>query len=99
MTRTFALPDVSTELVGAQTFDGDKTFAGEIEASGPVATIGTVAGNGTYGVGTGPTASGATKMVNLGIGGVAGSDTVVNIESATPGADGVTVSTLQRSGP
>ena len=30
-TRTFALPDVSTELAGlsgAQTFDGDKTFAG-----------------------------------------------------------------------
>ena len=55
-TRTFALPDVSTELAGlsgAQTFDGDKTFAGEIEASGPVATIGTAAGTATYGVGTG----------------------------------------------
>ena len=37
-TRTFALPDVSTELAGlsgAQTFDGDKTFAGELTASGP----------------------------------------------------------------
>jgi hypothetical protein len=34
-TRTFELPDVSTELAGlsgAQTFDGDKTFAGEVEA-------------------------------------------------------------------
>ena len=43
-TRSFALPDVSTELAGlsgAQTFDGDKTFAGELTASGAVATIGT----------------------------------------------------------
>ena len=90
----FALPDVSTELAGlsgAQTFDGDKTFAGELEASGPVATIGTAPGTATYGVGTGATASGATKTVNLGTGGAAGSDTVVNIGSATPGADGATV--------
>jgi len=92
--RTFALPDVSTELAGlsgAQTFDGDKTFAGELEASGPVATIGTAPGTATYGLGTGVTASGATKTVNLGTGGAAGSDTVVNVGSATPGADGVTV--------
>ena len=93
-TRSFALPDVSTELAGlsgAQTFDGDKTFAGELEASGPVATIGTAPGTATYGVGTGATASGATKTVNLGTGGAAGSDTVVNIGSDTPGADGTTV--------
>ena len=34
LTRSFALPDVSTELAGlsgAQTFDGDKTFAGELD--------------------------------------------------------------------
>jgi hypothetical protein len=93
-TRSFALPDVSTELAGlsgAQTFDGDKTFAGELEASGAVATIGTAPGTATYGLGTGATASGATKTVNLGTGGVAGSDTVVNVGSATPGADGTTV--------
>jgi Protein of unknown function (DUF2793) len=93
-TRTFALPDVSTELAGlsgAQTFDGDKTFTGELTASGPVATIGTAPGTATYGVGTGATASGATKTVNLGTGGAAGSDTVVNVGSATPGADGVMV--------
>ena len=92
--RSFALPDVSTELAGlsgAQTFDGDKTFAGELEASGPVATIGTAPGTATYGLGTGATASGATKTVNLGTGGAAGSDTVVNIGSDTPGADGTTV--------
>jgi hypothetical protein len=92
--RSFALPDVSTELAGlsgAQTFDGDKTFAGELEASGPVATIGTAVGTATYGLGAGATGSGATKTVNLGTGGAAGSDTVVNIGSATPSADGVTV--------
>ena len=56
-TRTFALPDVSTELAGlsgAQTFDGDKTFAGELEATGPVATIGTAPG-------PPPTASGPAR--------------------------------------
>ena len=93
-TRSFALPDVSTELAGlsgAQTFDGNKVFAGELEASGAVATIGTAPGNATYGVGTGATASGATKTVNLGTGGAAGSDTVVNIGSDVAGADGAMV--------
>ena len=93
-TRSFALPDVSTELAGlsgAQTFDGDKTFAGELTASGPVASIGTAPGTATYGLGTGATAAGATKTVNLGTGGAAGSDTVVNIGSDTAGADGTTV--------
>lgn len=83
--RSFALPGVSTELAGlsgAQTFDGDKTFAGELEASGPVVTIGTATGAATYGVGAGANAAGATKTVNLGTGGTAGSDTVVNIGSA-----------------
>ena len=57
-------------------------------ASGPVASIGTAPGTATYGLGTGATASGATKTVNLGTGGAAGSDTVVNIGSDTLGADG-----------
>jgi hypothetical protein len=94
VTRTSALPNISTELAGlsgAQTFDGDKTFAGELEASGAVATIGTAPGNATYGLGTGATAANATKTVNLGTGGVAGSDTVVNIGSAIAGADVATV--------
>jgi flagellin-like hook-associated protein FlgL len=94
ITRTFALPNVSTELAGlsgAQTFNGDKTFAGDLTASGAVATIGTAPGTATYGVGAGGTASGATKTLNLGTGGVAGSDTVVNIGSAIAGADGTTV--------
>jgi hypothetical protein len=41
----------------------------------------------------GATAAGATKTVNLGTGGVAGSDTV-NIGSDVPGADGTTVINL-----
>ena len=89
--RSYALPNVSSELAslaGAQTFDGAKTFAGALDASGPVATIGTAPGTATYGVGTGATASGATKTVNLGTGGAAGSDTVVNVGSDMPGADG-----------
>ena len=53
-----------------------------------MATIGTAPGTATYGLGTGATVSGATKTVNLGTGGVSGSDTVVNIGSATAGADG-----------
>ena len=60
------MPDVSTELAGlsgTQTFDGDKTFAGEVEVSEP--TIGMAPGTATYGLGTGATASGATKTVNL----------------------------------
>ena len=93
VTRSFALPDVSTELAGlsgAQTFDGDKTFAGELEASGPVATIGTAPG-------PPPTASAPARPLRrhqdgeLGTGGAARSDTVVNIGSDTPGADGATV--------
>ena len=63
----------------------------QADRHGPVATIGTATGTATYGVGTGATASGATKTVNLGTGGAAGSDTVVNIGSATAGADGTTV--------
>jgi hypothetical protein len=94
VTLSFALPNVSTELAGlsgTQTFDGDKTFAGELEASGPVAAIGTAPSTATYGLGTGATASAATKTVNLGTGGASGSDTVVNIGSAVAGAGGTTV--------
>ncbi len=93
-TRTYSLPNTSSELAilaGTQTFTGAKTFSGTLTASGATATIGTATGTATYGVGTGATAGGSTKTVNLGTGGVAGSDTVVNIGSATAGADGTTV--------
>jgi hypothetical protein len=42
-------------------------------------------------MGTGATTNGVTKTVNLGTGGASGSNTVVNIGSATAGAGGTTV--------
>jgi hypothetical protein len=93
-TRTYSLPNTSSEvaiLAGTQTFTGAKTFSGALTASGATATIGTATGTATYGLGTGATASGSTKTVNLGTGGASGSTTVVNVGSATAGADGVTV--------
>ncbi len=93
-TRTYSLPNTSSELAilaGTQTFTGAKTFSGTLTASGATATIGTATGTATYGVGTGATAGGSTKTLNLGTGGASGSDTIVNIGSATAGADGTTV--------
>ena len=93
-TRTFTLPNTSSELAilaGTQTFNGNKTFSGTLTASGATATIGTSVATATYGLGTGPTTTGVTKTVNLGTGGASGSNTVVNIGSATAGAGGTTV--------
>jgi len=91
---TCSLPNTSSELAilaETQTFTRAKIFSVTLVASGATATIGTAPGTATYGLGTGATAFGATKTVNLGTGGASGSDTVVNIGSDTPGADGVTV--------
>ncbi len=93
-TRTFTLPNTSSELAilaGTQTFSGNKTFSGTLTASGATATIGTSAATATYGMGTGATTTGLTKTVNIGTGGASGSNTVVNIGSATAGAGGTTV--------
>jgi hypothetical protein len=93
-TRTYRLPDTSSEiaiLAGTQTFTGAKTFSGTLTASGAAAAIGTATGTAAYGIGTGATATGATKTVNLGTGGAAGSTTVVNIGSDAAGAGGSTV--------
>ena len=99
-TRTFTLPNTSSELAilaGTQTFSGNKTFTGTLTASGAVtvfaasATIGTATGTATYGMGTGATTTGVTKTLNLGTDGASGSNTVVNIGSATAGAGGTTV--------
>jgi hypothetical protein len=93
-TRTYTLPNTSSELAilaGTQTFTGNKTFSGTLTASGGTATIGTSTGTATYGVGTGATTNGTTKTVNLGTGGASGSNTVVNIGSATSGAGGTAV--------
>ena len=99
-TRTFTLPNTSSELAilaGTQNFTGDKTFSGTLTASGIVtvssaaASIGTSTETASYGMGTGATTTGVTKTVNLGTEGASGSNTVVNIGSATPGAGGTTV--------
>ena len=99
-TRTFTLPNTSSELAilaGTQTFNGNKTFSGTLTASGTVtiygaaASFGTSVATATYGMGTGATATGVTKTVNLGTGGASGSNTVINIGSATVGAGGTTV--------
>ena len=93
-TRTFTLPNTSSELAilaGTQTFTGNKTFSGTFTVSSATATIGTSAATSTYGLGTGATTTGVTKTVNLGTGGASGSNSVVNIGSATAGAGGTTV--------
>ena len=99
-TRTFTLPNTSSELAilaGTQTFNGNKTFSGTQTASGTVtvssaaATIGTSTATATYGMGVGATTTGVTKTLNIGTGGASGSNTVVNIGSATSGAGGTTV--------
>ena len=99
-TRTFMLPNTSSELAilaGIQTFTGDMTFSGTLTASGAVtltgaaATLGTATATATYGIGTGATTTGVTKTVNLGTEGASGSNTVVNMGSAMPGAGGTTV--------
>jgi hypothetical protein len=90
-TATLTMPATSgtiAVLPGAQTFSGAKTFAGGFTVSGATGTLGTATETASYGVGTGATASGATKTVDLGTGGEAGSTTVVNVGPAAAGAGG-----------
>ena len=92
--RTFTLPNTSSELAilaGTQTFSGNKTFSGTVTVSAASASIGTATTTATYGMGTGATTTGVTKTLNLGTAGASGSNTVVNIGSATAGAGGTTV--------
>lgn len=93
-TRVFTLPNTSSEiaiLAGTQTFTGAKTFSGTFTVSAATATFGTATTAATYGVGTGATASGQSKTVNIGTGGVAGSTTAVNIGPAGGANSTVTV--------
>lgn len=93
-TRTYTLPNGSTELAGlatTQTFTGSKTFSGSFAVSGATASFGTSTANSTYSMGGGATLSGNTSTVNIGTGGASGSTTVVNIGSAVAGAQGTTV--------
>jgi len=61
----------------------------EVSLSG--ISTGTATTTATYGMGTGATTTGVTKTLNLGTAGASGSNTVVNIGSATAGAGGTTV--------
>jgi hypothetical protein len=95
--RTYTLPDVSSELAvlaGVQSFTGAKTFAGAVTVSAASAEFGTASGAASYGLGVGATAAAATKTVNLGTGGVAGSTTVVTVGSGVAGAQGSLVVNL-----
>lgn len=89
-TRTFTLPNTSSEiaiLAGTQTFSGAKTFSGTFTVSATTATLGTSTAAATYGVGTGASASGVSKTVNIGTGGLSGSTTTINIGPTAAGAN------------
>lgn len=89
--RSYTLPDVSSEiaaLAGTQTFTGAKTFAGPLAASGTTVTLGTSTDTASHGLGTGATASGKTKTVQIGTAAAAGSTTTIAIGPSTPGAGG-----------
>jgi hypothetical protein len=76
---------------GAVSITGTLTASGTVTVSAAAATIGTAITAATYGMGTGVNPTGVTKTLNLGTGGASGSNTVVNIGSATAGAGGTTV--------
>ena len=86
-TRTLTVPDVTGTLAllqGAQNFTGNTIFS---NVSG---TFGNGAVTGTINLGSGVTATGNTKTVNIGTGGAAGSTTTINI-GPTAGAGAGTV--------
>lgn len=90
-TRTLALPNADTTLAGlglAQTFTGATTFSGTFTASGATTALGTSTATSTASLGSGATANGNTKTVNIGTAGVAGSTTNVTIGSGLAGALG-----------
>lgn len=91
--RTFTLPNVTTELAGlsgTQTFSGTKTFSATVTVSAQTAAFGTATTNATYSLGSGATASGNSKTVNIGTGGAAGSTTTLTLGPGIAGATGTT---------
>lgn len=100
-TRTFALPDLGTELAGlagAQTFTGAKTFSGVVTATNTVTTTGTLTSSGAFTASgnfsvTGPAAtlgsSSATATYGVGTGAtLTGTAKTVNL--GTGGVSGST---------
>lgn len=84
-TRTMTLPNADTALAGlavTQTFTGQQTLGAASN------TISTGTSGGTTNIGTGATASGNTKVVNIGTAGASGSTTNIAIGSAVAGALG-----------
>jgi hypothetical protein len=79
---------VSYNTIGAagtaadNTLTGNNTFSGTFTASGTSASLGTNTGASTVNVGSGATVNAATKTINIGTGGVAGSVTNVNFGNA-----------------
>lgn len=78
-TRTYTLPDTNATLAhigsAAQVFTGSMTF------SATSLNLGTSTSTATYNFGKADTASGQTKTVNLGTGGLSGSTTLITLGS------------------
>jgi len=93
--------DITTSATSVTVFDATATTVNAFSAAtilnlgnasaGQTIGIGTAStANSGYNIGSGVTASGQTKTINLGTGGASGSITDVNIGSATSGATGTT---------
>jgi hypothetical protein len=91
-TRTLSLPNLDATL--AHLGNAAQTFAGSVTFSNATVTVGSVTTAATYGIGTGATASGSTKTVNIGTAGVSGSTTFINLGSTVAGAGGQMVVNL-----
>ena len=81
----------STTGTSTTTFNGSNTFGGPITAAINNVTLGSGAGDSALAFATGATASGLTKAVTIGTGGLAGSTTNITIGSTT----GTSTTTLQ----
>jgi hypothetical protein len=90
--RTLSLPNVDALL--AHTGNAAQTFSGSTTFSNAAVTVGSATTAATYGIGTGATASGSMKTVNIGTAGLSGSTTVVNVGSTVAGAGGQLVVNL-----
>jgi hypothetical protein len=78
-TRIYTLPNLTGSLATIGTLT--QTFSGTTTFSGATVTVGSSTATSTYGLGSGATASGSTKTINFGTGGLAGSITNIAIGS------------------
>jgi hypothetical protein len=79
-TRTYTLPNLTGSLATIGTLT--QTFSGTTTFSGATVTVGSSTAAGTYSFGSGATISGATRTINIGHAGVAGSTTAITIGGA-----------------